>query len=151
MFGIKMRDLRICMCGVFMAAFLLCIIGALWFFQRTFHAQLEHALSHPRVFLIDAIFPAMAFIYAAAFWTVWKEKTSARIWGVAASTLQILMPLYQIFRFSRVVWRCDGFVLATGIVGLIVFLRPYKKESYMDDSDSYETETDDTNPDENPS
>jgi hypothetical protein len=139
------------MCGVFMAAFLLCIIGAFWFFQRTFHAQLEHALSHPSVFLIDAIFPSMAFIYAAAFWTIWKEKTSARFWGIAASSLQILMPLHQIIRFSRIVWRCDAFILATGIVGLIVFLRPYKKESYIEDSESYETEIDNTNPDENPS
>jgi len=147
MLGIRMRDLRICMCGVFLAAFLLCITGTFWIFQRTFHAQLEHAFSHPRVFLLDAIFPAMAFIYAAAFWTVWKEKASARMWGIAASTLQILMPLYQIFRFSRIVWRCDAFVLATGIVGLVVFLRPYKRESYMDDSESYESETDDSNPD----
>ena len=148
MFGIKMRDLRICMCGAFAAASLLCIIMAFWIIQRTFHAQLEHAFSHPTVFLIDTIFPSMAFIYAAAFWTVWKEKTSARFWGIAASILQILMPLHQIIRFSRIIWRCDALILATGIIGLFVFLRPYKKESSMDDSESYETETDDINQDE---
>jgi hypothetical protein len=133
MLGLNMRVLRFYIGGVFAIASLICIFMAFWIIQRTFRFQTDYAFSHPRVFLIDAIFPAMAVIYAAAFWTVWKEKPSAWRWGIAASILQILTPLWHIIRFPQSIHSYTVLMLTIGIAGLAVFS--------MRDKASTETDT----------
>jgi hypothetical protein len=146
MFGINLRVLRFFMGGVFAIASLLCIIVAFWLVQRTFQIQLHLAFSHPLALLLDAVLPVSAAVYGTAGWTIWKEKSSARGWGIAASILQIIPPLWFMIVRSRSFWSCHGEVLAIGIFGLIVFSWPYKKESYLDDLENCEADIDDIEP-----
>ncbi|MGO9337393.1 MAG: hypothetical protein ACLPY1_07795 [Terracidiphilus sp.] len=133
MLGLNLRILRFYIGGVFAIAFLICVFMAFWIIQRTFRFQTEYAFPHPRVFLIDAIFPAMAVIYALAFWTIWKEMPSARRWGIAASILQILTPLWHIIRFPQSVHSYTFLMLTIGIAGLVVFSMRDKAPTEADD------------------
>jgi hypothetical protein len=150
MLGINIRVLRLFMGGAFAIASLICILMAVWIIERTFQIQLNKAFSHPLALLLDAIFPLMATVYGVAAWTTWKEEPSARFWGIAASILQILLPVRQIFFRSRPIWSCHGFVLAVGILGLIVFLWPSQKEPETEDAGTCEADPDDSKPEDNP-
>src|SRR5436309_15023300 len=35
----------------------------------------------------------LATVFGLTWWNVWREKRSARIWGIAASLINILLPL----------------------------------------------------------
>jgi hypothetical protein len=133
MFGLNMRVLRLYIGGVFAIASVLCIFMTFLIIQRTFRVQTDYAFSNPRILLIDAVFPAMALIYAAAFWTVWKEMPSARGWGIAASILQILTPLWHIIRYPRSIHTYNVLVLAIGIAGLFAFSMRDKASPETDD------------------
>jgi hypothetical protein len=70
---------------------------------------------------------AIAIIFAAAWWIVWKEKPHANSWGTAASVLYLLIFLQpHVFpsqRFpSRNVLGHTG-ALFLGIAGLLIFFR----------------------------
>ena len=137
MFGINMRVLRVYMGGVFAISSLICTFLAFWLVQQTYQVQKRYAFSHPGVLLADLAFPALAVIYAVAFWTIWKERPSARGLGIVASILQILLPLRQIVVHSWHVRSYDGIVLALGIVGLIVFSM---REGMVPEEDNSEPE-----------
>jgi hypothetical protein len=134
-FGINLRVLRFYMGGVFAIASLLSISFAFWIVRQTFQFQMEYAFSRPRVLLVDAVFPALAVTFAVAFWTTWKEKSSARGWGIAASALIAMHPLWRIIRFTRSVHAFNILVLAIGILGLVVFSVRDKVTPEQDDEE----------------
>jgi hypothetical protein len=72
--------------------------------------------------LLAVIFPGLAIVFGVAWWTIWKEKPSARFWGITASIIFILTPIRAKIFFSMPILR-SGVVLAVGIVGLILFSR----------------------------
>jgi len=82
--------------------------------------------------IISAFFPVLAIIFGVAWWTVWKQKNSAKGWGIAASLIYVLLSLWEIV-FSKRPWNSFLGTLAVGLVGLIVFLWPYEKEADTDD------------------
>jgi hypothetical protein len=79
------------------------------------HASLSHVL------LAVSVFPVLAVIYSVAWWTIWKEKRSARAWGIAASLTYVLINLQMIFYSSRPVPSCVWIMSAIGVVGLVAF------------------------------
>jgi hypothetical protein len=86
----------------------------------------RHGLLSLRNQLTTAFFLALISIFALAWWTVWKEKPSARGWGVAASLAYVLIYLQPIIFSSKYVWWHASADLFIGIVGLIVFSRHYE-------------------------
>ena len=67
--------------------------------------------------------PVLAVIYSIAWWTIWKEKSSARVWGIVASLTFVLLPAWGMVYFSRSAPAALGVMLAIGIGGLVVFLK----------------------------
>jgi hypothetical protein len=66
--------------------------------------------------------PIEAIVFGLAWWSVWKEKPSARFWGVAASLIWLLTALIAYVQFSRLTWALP----IAGIAGLIAFSAPDK-------------------------
>lgn len=78
-----------------------------------------------RRMLIAPAFPlVVAAISGAAWWTVWKQKPSARIWAIAASLIYILIFARQFIILLQEPWYQHVGALFIGIVGLGTFL-PY--------------------------
>jgi hypothetical protein len=108
----------------FAVSSLLCLL-------TTFHSILRIINRHDgfltlRSLLVPGVFSALAAIYGVAWWTVWKRKRSARACAIAACLTYILAPLFTIWsklHFSRSFRVCSGVMLATGVIGLVAFLR----------------------------
>jgi hypothetical protein len=94
--------------------------------------------------IVPAVFVLQAYIFGMAWWTVWKDKTSAKNWGIAASLINILSILWLHLRHSRSLSSREWELLAIGIVALIAFLWPDKEEPEIYDTETYEVEKDDT-------
>jgi hypothetical protein len=103
---------------VFAISSLLCLWMACKFIPHILH--LHHAsLSH--VVLAVSVFPVLAVIYSVAWWTVWKEKRSARAWGIAASLTYVSINIEMIFYSSRSVSACVWIMSAVAVAGLVAF------------------------------
>lgn len=71
----------------------------------------------------------LASIFGVAWWDIWKQRPSAKWWGIAASLLLILIFFRQFIYGARPVWYLQGtslLVALVGIGGLVVFLWPDK-------------------------
>jgi hypothetical protein len=89
------------------------------------------------ILLIQAIFPVLAVIWGVACWKIWRNKPTARGWGIAASVAYILFFLMgglAGFHCWRSLPGAASIILAIGIAGLVVFLRRYETESGTGDS-----------------
>ncbi len=99
-------------------------------FVRTipYAIQWQLAAPFPRNLLAPPTFwGVVACIAGVAWWTIWKGKSSARGWAIAASLMNILIFLRQfIVPFRPVPGRHVG-VLFFGVVGLVTFLRRDKR------------------------
>lgn len=135
MFGINLKALKWALSWNFAFLCLLCIALACRTVVRTLHLQINMASSHPWVLMLDAVFPAMATVFGVAWWKVWKERTSARAWGIVANILITALPLWHIIRFPRSTYSYDVLVLAVGIAGLLAFSIRDKAPSVKDDEE----------------
>jgi hypothetical protein len=121
MFGINLKAVRWALSWNFAFLSLLCIVLALRIILSTSQLQLKAASSHPFALVLDAVFPAMSIVFGLAWWKVWKQRPSARTWGIVASVLVTTLPLRQIIFFPRSIHSYSVLVLASGIVGLVAF------------------------------
>jgi hypothetical protein len=108
----------------FTVSFLLCLWMVPMTLLHAFHRY--HNILSLRALLIPTFFLVQMFIYGMACWTVWKRKSSARVWAVIASLTYILIPLFAIWagvHLSRPIRGCSVVMLVVGVTGLIVFSR----------------------------
>lgn len=83
------------------------------------------------IHLIPPCFFLMAVVFATAWWTVWRQKPSGRIWGAAASLINVLTGLWPVIMWPRDAFRFGvmgflsvfGLVAFIGIAGLFLFAR----------------------------
>jgi hypothetical protein len=122
-----MRDLRKVLCWVFAISSLGCLRIALLRILRTLYPS--DAVPPFRNLVIAAVFSVVAAIFLVAWWAVWKVKPSARGWGIAASLIYVLLPLWAAMYFPRSVWVPFGIMLATGVAGLVAFSWSDKQRS----------------------
>jgi hypothetical protein len=47
--------------------------------------------------IIFFAFVCMTAVFAMAWWTTWKSRSTARAWGIAASLIQLSLPLSLIY------------------------------------------------------
>jgi len=73
--------------------------------------------------LTPALFTAFSFVFAAAWWGVFKEKSSAWVWGIAASMINIAVALAPVVVPPHSIWNGFLLILALGVAGLIAFSR----------------------------
>lgn len=108
----------------FTVSSLLCLWMLSMTLPRAFHQY--HGVLSLRSLLVPIFFLVLTFIYGMACWTVWKRKSSARVWGIIASLTYILIPLFAIWvgvHLSRPIRGCSVVMLLVGVTGLIVFSR----------------------------
>jgi len=75
------------------------------------------------------IFPLFAVVFAMAWWTSFKAKSSARIWGIIASLLNIQVALFPLLIPPHSFWNAFLPILGLGIAGLVAFARPTEASS----------------------
>jgi hypothetical protein len=97
-------------------------------------AVVPFVLTNLRVLVVPVVFSALAALFGTAWWTEWKERPSATRWGIAASLVNILLPLGHIVFFSRGNWNRGVTVLAVGVVGIVAFLWPRDTDAGPEDS-----------------
>jgi hypothetical protein len=76
------------------------------------------------VFLLPWIMPLQTAVFGIAWWTVFREKRSARAWGIAASLVFILWTLLPLVMSPHYFWKGDLLLFGTGIAGLTAFAWP---------------------------
>jgi hypothetical protein len=132
--GLDMRIFRILLSFYFAILSMAFIRGTFRDAPGTVHSQVVSQFP-PMSLTEKAVLLVLAAIFGVAWWTVWREKASARRWAIAASLLNLLIcigiPLlyYYIWGLSAFwqVERVFGILSAIGIAGLVVFLRPYRQ------------------------
>lgn len=82
--------------------------------------------------LIASLFLILAVLYAVAWWTTWKKKSSSRAWGIAAFVTYVLLPILGV-TLSRSISVALTIMFAVGVIGLVVLLWPVHKEPPEDD------------------
>ena len=70
---------------------------------------------------VAAILLTVAAIYGIAWWRVWKERPSAKVWAVVASLANLLGSIWLISRSWRFA-SCTWYMAEQGIAGLVLFL-----------------------------
>jgi len=121
---------------VFGISSLFCSWGSVYLILRTIHQHYSYDFLRRFAFqqfglllhilFLIVIFPVLAIIFGLAWWTIWKEKLSARGWGIAASLIYVLISLWPIIYRSDSDWGAPGLEFAIGLGGLIAFSRATK-------------------------
>lgn len=134
MLGINIRVLRLFMGWTFAIASVVCLVITLVFVLRVIHRDF-YALFSLVSMLCCAIFLTLVITFGIAWWTIWTDKPFARGWGLAASSIHVLLPLWMILFRSYSIFSCQGVGLALGVVGLTAFLSRDKVEPVADESE----------------
>jgi len=137
-YAIKYLGGTITLWAAFVVSFLLCLWMVPLSIMSEFH-RYHDFLTLPGL-LAPTLFSVQAAVYGMAFWTLWKQKPSAKLWGMVASLTYIVLPLLTIWskiHFSRSIRGCSMAVLVVGVAGLVVFSRrtinyPFPTEQQRD-------------------
>jgi hypothetical protein len=73
------------------------------------------------VLLFIVMFPVLAAVFAIACWTNLNERRTARNWGIAASLIYVLAPVWPIIHHPGSILGALGIELAIGVIGLTAF------------------------------
>jgi hypothetical protein len=71
----------------------------------------------------------LSIVFGVAWWVVWKERPSTRVWGIIASLAYLFIYIQPILVASGFVWWHSLFDLVFGVLGLVIF-------NIKDDEDS---------------
>jgi hypothetical protein len=90
-------------------------------FHRHFNSQQSGILLLILLFIV--MFPILAVVFGAAFWTTVNQRVTAKRWGIAASLVYVLAPLWPIVHRFGSVLGAPGVELIIGIAGLTAFVQ----------------------------
>jgi hypothetical protein len=76
------------------------------------------------VFLLAWIMPLQVTVFGMAWWTVFREKRSGRVWGIAASLVFMAWALLPLLIPPHFFWSGDVLILGIGFIALIAFAWP---------------------------
>jgi hypothetical protein len=103
-----------------------CLHVAFLSILRTIHQSIPRAI-HQRyallLLLVPAVFTLFAVVFGMAWGTVFKGRSSARGWGIAASLINIAVSIWPIFLLPRSPWGSFSVILVIGVAGLVAFSR----------------------------
>ena len=110
------KDFRKFMFWVFATTFVTCLADLLYTIPRHYKFSiLRNILSGP-IFSVH-----MAAISGVSAWAIWKAKSWARGWAIAASLMYVLIFLRQFIISIRAAWDHHLGVLFLGLLGLVSF------------------------------
>jgi hypothetical protein len=89
-------------------------------FHRQFTSQQSGILLLILLFIV--MFPVLAVVFGVACWTNLNERRTARGWGMAASLVYVLAPLWPIIHRFGSILGAPGVELIIGVVGLVAFV-----------------------------
>jgi Peptidase family M50 len=118
-----MRELRRTLAWSFAFASLLVLWGIadyLLYIVRSSHARLPSAIVFTA--LLSGLL-GIATLFGVAAWTILQEKASARVWGIVASLLPLLMCFAVLYRWPRHIAAIPWVSLTVGVAGLFAFSR----------------------------
>lgn len=111
---------------IFLAISLQYLRGSIASFPYAVRQQSPVPLIH--ILLIAPVFSmAVSVISGLAWWTVWKGKSWARGWAIAASLLCIIAFAGQFIIPLRPVWDWELTWLWIGVLGLVAFSWPNRQ------------------------
>jgi hypothetical protein len=97
--------------------------------------NVARAILHPRsrtllqnLLLGPLFYSAMAALSGIALWAIWKDKSWARQWAIAASSIYLLVFLRQFIIPVRPAWDHYASSLIVGIAGVAAFSWRDKQE-----------------------
>ena len=114
-----MNGIRKLMCWLFAISSVLCLWNAVRLIQHTMHRN--DAFQSSRSFFIASFLPVLAIIYSLAWWTVLKDKRSAKSWGIVASLTFVFLPILGRLASSRSFPSSLWIMLGIGVLGLVAF------------------------------
>jgi hypothetical protein len=120
-----MNVIRKLLCWLFAISSLLCLWNGFQLILRFAHRQYIASSLHN--LLIASLFPALAILYAIAWWTVWKKRPSGRVWGAIACLTYVVLPIWNIIAFRSLPLSL-GVMLLVGILALVILLWPVREE-----------------------
>jgi hypothetical protein len=120
--------------GIFALTAFFCFAIVVRYLRMDFfsHAAVKTPLTLFSSLLVPVIFSAMGVVFAVAWWTSFREKSSARGWGIAASIVNILvtlLPAVLALRFDHgaagiaMMFPVMVTMLSIGVLGLVAFGR----------------------------
>jgi|SRR5271157_954867 len=115
-------DIRKFMCWIFLATSLQYLTSSLRNIPYTLRPYYAVPLLQ-RLLMAPVITIVMAVVSGIAWWTIWKRKSSAKVWAIATSFIYVLMFVRQFIIPVRPVWGRQVGALLIGMVGLVAFLR----------------------------
>jgi len=120
-----MQDIRKVLCWSFAFTCLLHIFVSIRYFLHIIDQH--YAFPYLRSLIVAAFFSfIVATISGIAWWTVWKARSSARGWAIAASLANVLVFLRATILQSEIAWGHLG-ALVIGIIGLAAFSWRYEQ------------------------
>jgi len=144
-----MRDVRRVLSWVFLFTSLLCLVIAIWSSRWAFDRY--QATSSPRFLAVPSIFSVMAVLYAMGWWAEFKKKPSAWLWGILASLTNVSLFLTLFVLRSRSGHGQAWITLAVGVMGIVAFASPRKKDPKPEGSTQDLIEPGDPDPEADPS
>jgi hypothetical protein len=119
-----MPTLRKFLCWIFAFLCIVCFqVGVSLILPALF---LHHAQPSQRSLFVFALFSVFGVVFAAAWWTNFRGKASARPLGIAASAINGFILFVLVVLDHRSLWGSSGVVLALTIAGLLAFGQPFK-------------------------
>jgi len=126
------RDLRRVLCWGFAATSIVFLWGSVRNILYAIHRHYEPAVLRA-LFIVVSFSAVTAVVSGIAWWTIWKSRPSGKVWAIATSFLNILIFIRSFIFPSIFPWRPGWYhhegALYVGIVGLIVFLWPEKRQT----------------------
>jgi hypothetical protein len=77
-----------------------------------------------RRFLAPVILISFAYLFAMAWWTTWKDKPWARVWGTAASLANLCVMLQVMHAWHRPMTNSRWEIIAVTVFALIAYAWP---------------------------
>jgi len=115
----SMRSLRSFLSLIFAISSLICLEIAVRHSGAAAHRQ--YSVLSWRTLLVPALFSIMGVIFGAAWFTAWRRKSSTQGWGIAASLINLLLPLATSVYSWVPLWRHEIILLVIGVAGLVAF------------------------------
>ena len=76
----------------------------------------------------------MAYVFAMGWWSNWKQRSSARGWGIAASLANMAGPFFLMFFRHQALTDMRWKILAFSTIALIAFAWPDARDTQVRDA-----------------
>jgi len=122
---------------VFAFIALICLWISLRYFWWVLSNWGRFSHGHLRALIVPAVFSGSTGVFGWAWWTTFRDKPSARVWGIAACAINALVCFAGSIYSGRVNWSREGPLFAVAVAGLVAFLWP---DAVWTEGDEFRTE-----------